>query len=126
MGRTDGGRSHGSSWVNSVSSTAAPRTSSASPIAPVRDGVRVTVRLTPKAASDRILGVVTDDAGRPAVKAQVSAPPEDGKANAALVKLLAKACAVPRSSLAVVSGQTHRTKLVQIAGDPAELRRRLE
>jgi len=86
----------------------------------------VTVRLTPKASSDRILGTVVDDAGRPAVKVAVSAPPEDGKANAALLKLLAKACGVPRSALSLVSGQTHRTKLVQIAGDPAELTRRLD
>jgi uncharacterized protein (TIGR00251 family) len=91
----------------------------------VKNGVRVTVRLTPKASSDRILGVVVDDAGRPAVKASVSAPPEDGKANAALMKLLAKACGVPRSALSLVSGQTHRTKLVEIAGDPADLERRL-
>jgi uncharacterized protein len=91
----------------------------------MRDGVRVTIRLTPKAAGDRLLGVVTDDAGRPAVKASVSAPPEDGKANAALLKLLAKACGVPRSALSLVSGQTHRTKLVAIAGEPAELTRRL-
>ncbi len=91
----------------------------------MRSGVRVTIRLTPKASADRLSGVVVDDAGRPALKAAVTAPPEDGKANAALLKLLAKACGVSRSALALVAGQTHRTKLVAIEGDPAKLQRRL-
>jgi hypothetical protein len=92
-----------------------------SPVTLAADGVRLAIRLTPKASSDRILGVVVDDAGRAALKAAVTAAPEDGKANAALLKLLAKAFDVPRTTVSVVSGHAHRNKLVHLAGDPAVL-----
>ena len=97
-----------------------------SPVTLASDGVRLAIRLTPKASSDRIGDVVVDDAGRPALKASVTAPPEDGKANAALIKLLAKHFDLPRTTLSVVSGHAHRTKLVHVAGDPAVLGRRIE
>jgi hypothetical protein len=48
--------------------------------------------------------------------ARVSAPPVDGKANAALCKLLAKALGVPRTSVGVVRGETSRDKLVRVDG----------
>ena len=59
------------------------------------------------------------------LKVGVTAGPEDGKANEAVVKLLAKAWGVPKSRIAVVSGATDRNKTLHIAGDPAELSRRL-
>jgi uncharacterized protein YggU (UPF0235/DUF167 family) len=51
----------------------------------------------------------------------VTAVPEDGKANAALLKLLAKTWKLPKTSLTIASGATSRRKVVQIAGDPAVL-----
>ncbi|MCC7046470.1 MAG: DUF167 domain-containing protein [Alphaproteobacteria bacterium] len=92
-----------------------------SPVTPAADGLRLAVRLTPKASADRIFGVVVDDAGRAALKAAVTAAPEDGRANAALLKLLAKWLDVPRTTLSVASGHAHRSKLVHLAGDPAVL-----
>jgi uncharacterized protein YggU (UPF0235/DUF167 family) len=57
----------------------------------------------------------------------VAAPPERGRANEALVGLLAAALGVPRSSVRVVAGQTGRAKLVEIETlDPREVERRLE
>ncbi len=88
-------------------------------------GVRVDVRLTPKASANRIQGVEPDSAGAPVLKAAVTAVPEGGKANAALLKLLAKAWKLPKTSLCVVSGATARRKVIQIAGDPGELLARL-
>jgi len=96
-----------------------------SPLTPFPGGVRVSVRLTPKAGAERLGGVVADAAGRPALKAWVAAPPEDGKANAALLRLLARRCRLPPSAFSVVAGHTRRGKLVAVAGDPAELMRRL-
>lgn len=96
-----------------------------SPVAPVADGVRLAVRLTPKASADRIAGVVVDDAGRAQLKASVTAAPEDGRANAALLRLLARTFDLPRTTLSVVSGHAHRTKLVHVAGDPAALAARI-
>lgn len=92
---------------------------------PVADGLRLAVRLTPKSSKDRLLGIVRDDAGRSALKVAVTAAPEDGKANAALEKLLAKALGLPRTTVSVVSGHTARAKLVHLAGDPPALLARL-
>lgn len=92
---------------------------------PVAGGLRLAVRLTPKSSADRIQGVAVDDAGRAALKVAVTAPPEDGKANAALEKLLAKRLGLPRTTVSVVSGHTGRSKLVHLAGDPAALLRRV-
>ena len=95
------------------------------PIRKLADGVAVPVRLTPKAASSRIDGVAADAAGRTALKARVTAAPESGKANAALLALLAKYWKLPKSSLSIVGGAKDRSKIVHVAGDPAALERRL-
>lgn len=84
------------------------------------------VRLTPKAKATRIAGIVTDADGSAALQARVTAAPERGKANAALLALLAKAWRVPKSSLEIVSGTTERRKRVAVAGDPDTLHRTLE
>ena len=57
---------------------------------------------------------------------RVAAPPERGRANAAVLALLAKTLSLPRSSLAIVSGGGSRDKIVELTGiEPAELERRL-
>ena len=101
------------------------RAPAASPLQPFAHGVRLSVRLTPKASSDRLGGMAVDAAGRPALKVWVSAAPEDGKANAALIRLLAKKSRLPKSSFAVALGHAQRGKVIEIAGDPVELSRRL-
>ena len=65
-------------------------------------------------------------AGRVALKAWVAAAPEDGKANAALLKLLARRCRLPPSSFSIAMGHTQRLKLVEVAGEPGDVMRRLE
>ncbi|RUW27234.1 DUF167 domain-containing protein [Mesorhizobium sp. M4B.F.Ca.ET.215.01.1.1] len=90
------------------------------------DGIDLCVRLTPKAALDRIEGVETTADGRSHLKARVRALPENGAANAALVKLVAKALGVPASAVAVVAGGTARLKTLRIVGDAAELAKRIE
>ena len=60
-------------------------------------------------------------------KLRVSAPPQDGRANAAVVDLLAGVLGVPARTIAVVSGHGARDKLVEVAGiAPDEIDRRLE
>ena len=59
-----------------------------------------------------------------ALKIRLAAPPVDGKANAALLAFLAKACGVSKSAVELVSGETSRSKRVRIHGvDVAELER---
>lgn len=73
----------------------------------------------------RILGVAEEADGARVLKVAVSAPPEDGKANAALIELLARALKVPRGAVSIAAGAASRRKLVDIAGDPDALRPRL-
>jgi uncharacterized protein (TIGR00251 family) len=90
------------------------------------DGLWLALRLTPKASRDALVGVVADADGTAVLKASVTAVPENGKANAALVKLLAKAWKLPKGDLSVVQGQTDRRKVLLVAGTPADLRARLD
>ena len=83
------------------------------------------VRLTPKASNNRIDGLVPDADGGVALKAGVTAPPEGGKANAALVKMLAKAWRLPRTAISVAAGTGSRRKTLVIEGDTKMLLERL-
>ena len=82
-------------------------------------GIRLTVRLTPKAGRAGINAVARTDAGAAYVKAAVLAPVEGGKANHALLKLLTQELRQPASTVHIVSGASARQKSIQIAGDPA-------
>jgi uncharacterized protein len=88
-------------------------------------GVNVRVRLTPRARADRIEGTIAAADSTALLKASVSAPAEAGRANAALVELLARAFGVPRRDVAIVGGSKSRNKLVHVAGDPQALAARL-
>ena len=90
-------------------------------IAPTRNGLSVAIRLSPRARSDRLLGIVATAEGGRAVKASVTAPAQDGQANEALLQLLARAWRLPRRDLSIVVGAASRNKIVHIAGDPNEL-----
>ncbi len=83
------------------------------------------VRLTPGAKADRIQGVASAAGGARVVKASVRAPPEAGRANEALLQLLARAWQVPRRNLAIVAGTASRSKTVHVTGDPQALAERL-
>lgn len=89
------------------------------------DGVVVTVRLTPRADRDAIGAVKVLADGRAVLAVRVRAVPEDGAANAALVALIAKKLKVPKSAVALVSGETQRVKQLTIAGDAKVLAAKL-
>lgn len=91
------------------------------PYAACKEGLRVFVRLQPRARRARIEGVVTEADGRAVFKAAVTAPPEDGKANAALIALLGKNWRLPKSAIEIVGGATDRRKTLLLRGDPASL-----
>ncbi|HSE78420.1 MAG TPA: DUF167 family protein [Alphaproteobacteria bacterium] len=94
------------------------------PLLAAADGVVLTVRLNPRARRDAIEGVSAEAAAHgtaQVLRATVTAPPEDGKANAALLALLAKTCRLPKSAFSIVGGATHRVKRVHVRGEPAAL-----
>jgi len=86
-----------------------------------RAGIVVRVRVKPRAARDEMIGV--DARG---VSVSVRAAPERGKANVAVIKVLARVLGVPASSLSLRSGEASRDKRILIVGlDVAEVRARL-
>ena len=89
------------------------------------DGIGFTLRLTPKGGRDAIDGWGCDANGTALLRARVAAPPEDGKANDALVTLLAGAFAVSRSAVRITAGAAARTKQIRIGGDREALAARL-
>lgn len=86
------------------------------PFAAAEGGVRVHVKLAPKAAAERIGPVHASGEGA-VLKVAVTAAPERGRANAAMIALLAKAWGVPKTSVAVIKGETDRNKILFVAGD---------
>ena len=86
------------------------------PFMPSRYGITVAVRLTPGAKATRIVGLAAQGDGVVALKARVTAAPARGKANAALLAMLAKAWQLAKTSLSMVSGRTDRRKLIAVAG----------
>lgn len=71
------------------------------------------VRVTPKAKAARIIEDIAED-GSPYYRVYVTVVPEDGKANKAVIELLAKTLRVPKSALTITHGLTSRDKLIQI------------
>jgi uncharacterized protein (TIGR00251 family) len=80
------------------------------------DGPRLAVRVTARAGRDALTGIVEDGDGRFALAVRLAAPPVHGAANAALIRLLARALGLPRSALTIVAGQRSRRKLVRLTG----------
>lgn len=76
--------------------------------------MRITVKLTPGAKKNEVAGWETDAAGERFLRACVTAAPEKGKANAALIKLLAKHWGVPKSAIKLVRGETSRLKILEV------------
>ena len=82
---------------------------------------RLSIRLTPRASRDAIAGFEGET-----LRVRVTAPPVEGRANRALVRLLAKRLGLSRGAVRVVAGQASRNKVVAVDGlGAAELRRRL-
>lgn len=84
-------------------------------------GLQIHVRLTPKGGRDALDGIETMSDGRAVLKARVRAVPEDGKANEALVALIAESAGVAKSAVALTAGHTSRVKTLTVAGDPARI-----
>src|SRR5262249_34487798 len=78
-------------------------------------GVRFAVHVRPRASRTAIGGVREG-----ALEVSLAAPPVDGEANAELVKVLARALGVRRAEVAIVVGESGRSKVVEIAGVSAE------
>ena len=90
-------------------------------IAAVPGGVRVRLRVQPRASRTELAGIHGD-----ALRVRLTAPPVDGAANAALVRFLAERLGVARAAVRLVSGESSRSKVVEVVGvDVSAARARL-
>lgn len=87
------------------------------------DDLLLNVRLTPGAAREALGGHWTDEKGARWLCARVRAVPEKGRANAALIALLARRLDWPRSAISLESGDTNRLKRLRIKGGGQALAR---
>jgi uncharacterized protein (TIGR00251 family) len=84
-------------------------------------GVSIRVYVAPRSSANRVLGLHNG-----ALKIALTAPPVEGAANKALMEFLAKLLGVPRSSVALISGETSRNKVVSVEGlAPGDAKRKL-
>ena len=81
------------------------------PISPTPAGVRLRLRIQPRASREEVAGVSGDT-----IRIRLTAPPVDGAANEALVRFLSDRLRVPRSAIELVAGMAGRTKLVAVSG----------
>ena len=68
------------------------------------------IRVTPRASANKVVGEKDG-----VLQIRVTAPPADGDANAAVIKLLAKHLGVPKSSLKIIRGEKSRNKTIRIS-----------
>jgi len=85
-----------------------------------KSGAALAVRVTPRSARNEIAEILSDGT----VRVRLTAPPVEGKANAALIKFLAKVLGVAPSRLEIVAGETGRDKLVSIVDMDVETAQR--
>ena len=98
----------------------------AKPYSVTTEGIRLAVRLTPRASRDELNGVGADVDGRPILRIRLTAPPVEGAANQALIDFLARILAVRKKDIVIRFGETGRFKILEIAGKPDALIAHLE
>ncbi|QFI67911.1 hypothetical protein EKH55_3037 [Sinorhizobium alkalisoli] len=83
------------------------------------------MRLTPNGGRDAVDGFATAADGEEHLKVRVRAVPEKGRANQALIALLAKTLGVAKNRISLLSGDTQRKKILRIEANPEEIENRL-
>ncbi len=97
-----------------------------SPFSLAADGLRIRIHARPGGRRDCLEGLRAEADGGVALRVTVRATAEDGKANAAIAKLLASEWGLPRASLRLLTGAKDRRKSFHLAGEPQALLDRLE
>ncbi|HEX6616173.1 MAG TPA: DUF167 family protein [Gemmatimonadales bacterium] len=82
------------------------------------DGIRLRVRVQPRASRTELAGRHGD-----ALKVRLTAPPVEGAANEALLRFLAERLGVSRSAVRLASGASARAKVIAVEGVSAEAAR---
>lgn len=85
------------------------------------EGISCDIYATPKSAKNAMEGEWVDADGKIYLKVRITAAPEDGKANKAIIKYLAKEWGIPASQMEIIRGDTSRRKTLAAYGNPPEL-----
>ena len=85
----------------------------------------LSIRVTPRSSKPGIGEWKKDPGGRSFLEVRVAAAPADGAANDEVIRMVAMALDVPRSSLTIVSGQSARLKRIEVPIVEAEILRRI-
>ena len=88
-------------------------------------GVLLQVRVTPNASTDICGGCWIGADGDKRLALKVTAPPDKGRANKAVQKLVASALGLPKSAVSLTAGEKDRLKTLLIEGDRVEIAERL-
>ena len=76
-----------------------------------KKGLAIAVKVVPNARKDEIVGLIGDR-----LKLRVCAPPEGGKANKSVCKLIAKALGIKKTAVSVAAGESSPLKTIEILG----------
>ena len=87
----------------------------------VENGCLIDIHLAPRSSRNKIVGIFN---GR--LKIAIAAPPVDGKANSALIELLAEELDIPKRSISIVRGQLAKEKCLLIEGNYPDLEHKLK
>ena len=80
-------------------------------------GSTLNFKITPNSSQNKILGKFLDEKNQEYFKASIKAIPEDGKANAKLIKFLSKLLKIPKSKIEIIRGESSRMKMVKFESD---------
>lgn len=95
------------------------------PFKPDAQGGFLFLRVTPKAARPEISGLFQGADGKVSLQVKVTAQPEKGKANEAVIDILAETFRLPRKAFTLTAGETSRLKTVHIAGNSTAIEQTL-
>lgn len=85
------------------------------------DGVEIHIRATPNAKVEKIDGIESRDDGNQYLKVKIRAIPEDGAANDAIIKIIAKTLKIPKSDIELKAGQKGRTKCLLVKNENLDI-----
>ncbi len=96
------------------------------PFESCKDGIRLWVKANPAARRSAVDGLVPRADGGTALKVSLTAPPSDGKANSALIALLAESLGLAKRQVEILRGRSERQKLLLLHGDSEGLAREVK
>lgn len=83
----------------------------------LNNSIKVHLKIVPNSKKNEISGVILGDFGQEFLKVKIAAAPEDGKANKALIKFLARTWKISQSDIEIASGHAGRNKVVIVKGE---------